>query len=281
MEHCLYDYYIEDERLMSCSQFDGAHLSWTHSIYEVIRIVDQKPLFFKDHLLRLKESALLKMPGTELDLHQIYNALKQLITANKAIEGNIRLQMRKNAQNSFDFAAWFTQHSYPAEEQYREGVATSLVNHSRPEPNAKVFYAQYKNEQERIRKEKNVYETLLNSEKGIMEGSRSNLFFIADDSIITAPDEEVLKGITRQKLIELIHKAELPLVYRPLSEAEIPHLKAAFISGTSPKILPIRSIDNYTQLNPTHPWIMELRAAYDKAMKEDWNAFSWDQEEVH
>ena len=86
-------------------------------------------------------------------------------------------------------------------------------------------------------RESGVYEVLLvNRESKVTEGSRSNLFFIREGVVRTAPDSEVLPGITRQKVLELISEEGFRLDIRSLALEELPSAEAAFLTGTSPKV---------------------------------------------
>ncbi len=59
--------------------------------------------------------------------------------------------------------------------------------------------------------ESKAYEALLVNEEGyITEGSRSNVFLIKDGVIYTPADRDVLLGITRAKVIDLIRDYGFP-----------------------------------------------------------------------
>jgi len=77
----------------------------------------------------------------------------------------------------------------------------------------------------------------------ITEGSRSNVFFIVKDTIYTAPSHIVLQGIMREKVLEIIENCNLNLKMECFPATELSKVHAAFITGTSPRILPISHID--------------------------------------
>jgi branched-chain amino acid aminotransferase len=111
--------------------------------------------------------------------------------------------------------------------------------------------------------ESGCYEVLLVNQRGeFTEGSRSNLFFLKDGVFITAISEDILPGITRQKVLDLIVARGKKVVERNLKEIELPLSEGAFLTGTSPKVLPIRTIDNQT-FKTDHPEIRELMTDYD------------------
>ena len=77
----------------------------------------------------------------------------------------------------------------------------------------------------------------------ITEGSRTNIFFIQGNKFYTAPNSIVLLGIMRSKVIELIVELNFTLIEECIHTSRINQMDAAFITGTSPRILPIQNIN--------------------------------------
>lgn len=107
-----------------------------------------------------------------------------------------------------------------------------------------------------------MYEVLLlNDRKQITEGSRSNVFFLdKDNCLITPPEQDILPGITRKYVLEICKQKELEVIHRPIHLEELSEMKACFISGTSPKILPVWQVDGF-QFKADHP---ELKMIMDE-----------------
>jgi len=97
----------------------------------------------------------------------------------------------------------------------------------------------------------------------VSEGSRSNVFFIRHDLIRTPPGDQVLKGITRNKVIQLCRKLNIKLIEDPISIDELNKFEAVFLTGTSPKVLPVRRIGSMIY-NPDHQLTRLLAVAYDE-----------------
>ena len=105
-----------------------------------------------------------------------------------------------------------------------------------------------------------LYEVLLvNNDGKITEGSRSNVFFIKDGEVYTSPSDTVLLGVTRTMIIRIIEKAGIPLHYHLVGKDELRSFDAAFLSGTSPKVLPIASIGgiSYDVNDPVLRYVMK------------------------
>lgn len=231
-------------------------------IYEVLRVVKGIPLFLNDHLERFFHSAQLAgkvIPYTE---NQIKEFLDNLIVKNETPEGNVLISSKVNLK------AFFIPHNYPTNEMYSEGVYCGILKAERDNPNAKVFQTTVRQSADKLLAEMGFYEVLLVDNLGkITEGSRSNVFFVSGNKLLTAPPDKVLLGITRQKTIQLatnlgiqVHEAEIDL-------NELKNYSSAFITGTSPKILPIKKIGQFN-FNPKHEIVRLLMKSYNEMIED-------------
>jgi len=232
--------------------------------YEVVRLIDGKVLFLEDHLDRLKKSLSgtgLKFPGTD----NIIRNLSILLENNEFTVGNIRICLQKTGPHSYQLICYFVPYIYPEVCMYLSGVQLVTYPYIRPNPGIKKWDNQFRISVNRYIREYGVYEVLLlNDRKQITEGSRSNLFFLdADNRVITPPEKDILPGITRKYVLEICQRKGLEVVQRPISLQELGEMKASFISGTSPKVLPVWQIDGY-QFRADHP---ELRMIMDEFEK--------------
>ncbi|NJO68668.1 MAG: aminotransferase class IV [Bacteroidetes bacterium] len=169
------------------------------TIYEVIRIIDGIPLFFEQHYYRLGKSARLINKRLDLSEEKLKQLIHTLINANKQYSGNIKIIVDYDNETGLSLSKiGFIEHNYPTEKEYAEGVKTVSYTFQRPNPNAKIQYPNFRNDVHGLMQNNNAYEIILvNPDGNITEGSRSNLFFIMDNILYTAPEKEVLTGITR------------------------------------------------------------------------------------
>lgn len=237
--------------------------------YEVIRLIDQKLLFLPDHLERLQRSASgsgIPYPGHA----QIIENLSLLIRKNTFREGNIRICLQRSNGNEPVLQCYFIPYIYPDANMYQTGVKLSVYPHQRPNPGIKKWDDQFRNSVSRYILEQKVYEAaLLNPEQQITEGSRSNIFFIDRKGMLsTAPEKEVLPGITRKYVLEIARKEKIPIQERIWSLAELDQLVSVFISGTSPKVLPVKQIDNHV-FDTAHPLLHLFMERFEKVVREN------------
>src|SRR5690606_5086384 len=79
-----------------------------------------------------------------------------------------------------------------------------------------------------------------------------NVFFIRKNELWTAPDHLVLAGTIRKKVMDIAQSISIPIYLYPVNVKELHKMDGAFITGTSPRVLPIRAIDRTTFIIP-HP----------------------------
>ena len=90
------------------------------------------------------------------------------------------------------------------------------------------------------------YEAWLFDEDGnVTEGTSTNAWIVlADGSLVTRPlDQHILGGVTRAKLIECAHSANIPVIERKFSTKEVTTAAEAFSSASTVGALPVVSID--------------------------------------
>ena len=230
--------------------------------YEVIRVTKGKPLFFDLHITRLQQSLTLSN-YPNVDDEKLRTSIKKLLKANYVNEKNLKVVIFFKDQIPEIFAFFIESH-YPPEQAYNNGVKVKLLTVERERPNVKLDNPTLRKTADNIIRESEVHETLLVNEKGyITEGSRSNFFAIIDNKIVTPPGGEVLEGITRKMIISLAKSNKFPIEERPIHTSEISLMNGAFITGTSPKVLPIAQIENHT-FHPIPSMIKQLLTLYDK-----------------
>jgi branched-chain amino acid aminotransferase len=154
--------------------------------------------------------------------------------------------------------------TYPKEDKYSEGYKTILMYEERENPNAKVLNEERRKIVNEILKDVGADEAIfLTENKVVLEGSRSNLFFVKGEKIITSPDERVLLGTTRQKILEICEKNNISVLRREIMLDELNFFDAAFVTGTSIDIIPINRIDTI-RFSTNNKVVKKLTGLYNK-----------------
>ena len=231
-------------------------------IYEVLRVSRGVPLFLEDHFDRFFYSAELAKKKIKFSKIELELFLKELIKMNDVTEGNVLVSCKVNLK------MFFIPHLYPNEKMYQDGVKCGLLKAERDNPNAKVFQTSVRKKANQLIDKNGFYEVILVDHFGhITEGSRSNVFFVQDEALITPPSNAVLKGITRLKVLQLASEMDLNIIEKDISLEDLTAFQSAFITGTSPKILPINQLDKQI-FNPQNRIVLSLIRSYNELIDE-------------
>ena len=264
------NYYLEDGHIESINNYTTDSNENGRIIYEVLRVIDKTPLFYEEHIKRLESSFRLMDKVFSYKYEKIREYLVKLIEANNVVNGNIKLTFDIKTDTMKVFSI---KHSYPSTELYKEGVKTILYHGERNNPNAKVVDSSFRENVTKKINEANAFEAILVNNNGyITEGSKSNIFMIKNNILYTSPLEEVLPGVTRGRIIAVAKNIGIEFEEKKISYKEIDNIDAIFISGTSPKILPIKEVDN-VKFDVNNVIMRKLMKAFDKEVENYINAF--------
>lgn len=270
MSECFNNYFIRNKEVLSKEEFNDKNISEGTSIYEVIRVIDGVPLFLDRHLKRLRNSSALINKNLWMNTNDIKKVLFKLIEINNNLKGNIKIVFNighNDLNEERNFYAYFIESHYPTEDQYNNGVDTIFCFMERSNPNAKVINKELREYTNKLLKESKAYEAILVDNKGyITEGSRSNLFMVKEDKVITAPLNNVLPGITRDIVIEICKEEGIVFQEEKMNYEEIKYIDAIFISGTSPKILPIKKINDFILSSSTNIIVQNIMRVYNRSI---------------
>jgi branched-chain amino acid aminotransferase len=263
MAACRGRFYFDGQAFRSVVLFGEEAFEAGISFYEVLRVKGGVCLFMEDHVWRLQQSAGLSKLALPFDIQWIYNIIRTLITRNRLLNGNIKLVLNFSNNQAVLFA-YLVPYSYPGPSLYRKGIDTALYNVVRSDPNVKRIVPAIQQTLREFISSKKIYEALLVDANGkITEGSRSNVFFIRGETLYTAPGNMVLKGITREKITDLCKALNYKLIETAVSTDNLYKMDSAFLTGTSPMVLPIRTVGHIAFI-PDNRVMQSLRNAYDK-----------------
>lgn len=214
-------------------------------IYEVIRVIDGVALFLEEHLDRMYKSAEIVDYKIKMAYEDIIDDIYRLIKLNEVKDLNVKILIY-TIDGVENVLLYFIKSFYPSVDYYEDGIKTVLYNYERTNPNAKVLYSDYKEKIANLLEEKEAFEAILvNDDKTISEGSRSNMFFILGGKVYTAKGKDVLLGITRKHIVDICLENGIDLVEEAIDIDDIGKISGAIMTGTSVNALPIQKIDNY------------------------------------
>lgn len=267
MRECSGKYFILNGELQPAELFESTMVYEGESIYEVIRLMKGSPLFFADHMERLISSVRNQNNLMLADIPVIATSILKLTHSLKDKDVNIKIVFNYKNSSS-DWLVYFIESSYPSVIQYNNGVKGILFRAERKDPDSKVINHKLRLEINSRLSKDGAYEALLvNADNLITEGSRSNVFFVKDDTLVTAPDDLILRGITRKKILEICNENNIIVRFECVHANSLSGYDAAFITGTSPMVLPYCCIDEVV-FNVKLPVMEKLRRLYIQKAEE-------------
>jgi branched-chain amino acid aminotransferase len=244
MNECFGRKFILNGELRPSDFFDNSLVYEGDSVYEVIRMINGNPVFFNDHMERLSSSV--KLQGKEMlaDFETLRKVIISLARSDRMKETNLKIVFNYNNRMK-NFLVYFIEPIYPTAEQYRAGVKGILFHAERKNPESKVINHKLRSSIYHKLIIEGAYEAILVNEKNLItEGSRSNIFFVKGDKLVTAPDNLILNGITRKHILEICTTNNIEVILRCIGINELYEIDAVFMTGTSPTVLPFCCIDD-------------------------------------
>jgi branched-chain amino acid aminotransferase len=236
-----------------------------YGVFDFFRVINGHPVFMEDYLDRFDRSVAglhLQMPYSRTDL---ITAIDELIHRHPEPLLGIRLvctggqaddAYTPTEGNTFIIARPFQFHPFDA------GLSLMTVEYQRElcmikSTNYLIPISMYQ-----TLREKQMDDVLYHRNGYITESSRSNIFIVKDDTLIT-PSEGMLEGVTRKRILSFASDL-LTVQVRPLSLSEIFQADEVFLSASTKRITPVTKIDHHHfQIGP---WSKKL---FDRLVEEE------------
>ena len=228
-------------------------------VFEGIRAYNGRIFRLDQHLRRLEESARairLEIPMTREELARAcYDTMK----ANNLADGYIRLVVTRGigclglSPNRTECPCVFiitAQIELYPKELYEKGMAIISCSVVRNHPNAvspRIKSLNYLNnilaKIEAL--DAGVYEALMYNHQGfVAECTGDNIFLVRKGVVLTPPmTAGMLEGITRNAVIELVHKRGLPFFEVDQTRHDLYIADECFLTGTAAEVIPVTKID--------------------------------------
>ena len=261
MNECYGKKFILNGVIQTAEMFSNSFVYEGDSVYEVLRMNRGVPFFFPDQMERLSTSVKLQKKEILADMQTLRKAIICLARADKKRESNLKIVFNYN-NGIKNWLVYYIEHIYPTDLQYRNGVKGILFNAERKDPESKVINHKLRSSIYHKLIAEGGYEAILVNENNfITEGSRSNIFFLKGEILVTAPDNVILNGITRKHILQICNENKIKVEFSCVNANDIKDYDAVFMTGTSPMVLPFSSIgDKYFKVG--HPLVEKLRKLY-------------------
>lgn len=273
LENPIGDFYLFDGKFILADSNESKLLkepSDEVTYYETLRVKEGIPLFFEDHLARLVKS----VKGIEnFEFDPMFIKSQSMLFIEKYDEnfdGSLRIILTKS-----HLLIHAVEVGIPTEKNFEEGINTLSLKWERVDPNLKVFRGDYKQAVADRFNCTNEYGkpyelVLVDNNNHLYEGSKSNLFVVKGNSVYSAPDEKILIGITRNRVMRALKEvnAEFKIGMFSLEELKEDPEVAVFVSSTPFDILPVHYIDDIEFNFKSNELLMKIMSSYKSFVDE-------------
>ena len=223
-------------------------------LYETFRTLNHKPVFLEPHLDRLFKSA----QAIDLTIASSQNKIVKMIArvVQQFDDPNQRVRILAVAEKIIIYTS-----SLNLDPSIYKGVFTITVPALRKTPEIKTTDYTTCLEAYKIAENNDCFETiLLDKNNQVLEGSRSNVFWIQGEKLFTR-DGDVLPGVTRQTVIS---RSPFSIFYEQLNQLDFDQVNEIFLTNSGSGIIPVVKV-NSIQIGTGKPGpiTVELLKLYD------------------
>ena len=219
-------------------------------VFDLLRTLYGKPLFLKEHIQRLEDSARhigIALPWPRLELIRV---VMETLHRNTFKESNIRIVVTAGSSPDFltplgepRLLVLVTRAPELPAGWYTDGVKIITFFSERNIPGAKsINYVPATIALKQARDKDAIEAVYVNRNGLVLEGTTSNLFALFSGTLVT-PDRGILSGVTRKAVLDLAEKMG-PVDLRDLPLAELLTADEVFITGTNKSIVPVVQVDD-------------------------------------
>lgn len=219
-----------------------------YGIFDFFRTVDGVPIYLDDHLDRFFHSAAQMRLDVRMGRAELKECIGVLLERNRMADSGVRLTLTGGyAADGYSVARAnlvITQKALagPIAADPAQSIRLMSYPHMRQLPEVKTIDYLMAIWLQPVLREKGVDEVLYHRDGVIAECPRSNFFLVTDRDVLVTPGANVLKGITRMKVLEAA-KRQLAVEEREVRLEEIHGAKEAFITSTTKHVMPVTEVD--------------------------------------
>ena len=219
-------------------------------VFDLLRTYTGKPLFLKEHVERLENSAReinLQLPWSH---QQICRVVMDTLARNSVDEANIRIIVTGGSSPDFmtptgrpRLIVLVTPLPKLPEWWYVKGVKVITMRAGRRIPGAKsIDYLPASMALRKAQAQDAIEVIYLDQQDRALEGTTSNLFIFNGDTLVT-PGQGILSGVTRKAVLEVARKL-YAVEIRDLTVRELLKADEVFITGTNKGLVPVVQVDD-------------------------------------
>lgn len=246
-----YKYFSRNGEILPIEQatisLSNVEYSYGFGVYETVRTGKGQINFGPEHSQRLMESARLINLEHPFSAEFMEQSMTELVAKMEVATANLKvLLIGAPTPEQATLYILCLNPLFPDRKLYREGAHCITQPYERPIPHAKTLNMLQSYLAYRAAKQAGAYDALaINRDGCIVEGTRTNFFVIKDKTITSPPEADILLGVTRDKVLQTARQQGFEITEQAIPLENVNQYDGAFLTSTSTKIMPIRSIDEY------------------------------------
>jgi D-alanine transaminase len=224
------------------------------AVYEVIPFYNGHGVGLEEHLIRLEQSLAAIDIISPLSYNDWLQIINRLLASHPPGDYKIYLQITRGTAPTREF-------TYPDAELVKPTVfafATPFVRGNSVQGIKAITFEDIRWRDVYIKsvnllpgclatesaKKQGAQEAILYRDNKVTEGASSNIFMVKDDCVFTMPaNGHILNGVTRQLILPLLRKLEIPHQERQFSLAELRNADEIWVTSSTREIAPVIILD--------------------------------------
>lgn len=221
-----------------------------YGIFDFLRIANNIPLYWDDHLDRFFHSAQemrLPVSQTKDDFTMI---ITQLLQKNNLPNSGVRIMLSggisPDGYQIIEPNLVIVQQPLipPSDQINQKGYKLASYPHQRQMPHVKTTDYLMAIWLQPWVKERKADDILYHQNEIVSECPRSSFFIVTKEKKIVTPGRNILKGITRKQVLGLAINNGMMVEERDVSLEDIRYAKEAFIASSTKRIIPVMQVDD-------------------------------------
>lgn len=220
-----------------------------YGIFDFLKTVNGKPLFFDDYMDRFYRSAEFMRLQVSQSREELKKIITELISKNGLENSGIKLILTGGySPDGYELSApnlIITQNalSMPGQEYLEKGVKIITHEYVRDLPHVKsINYIMGVWLQQQV-KEQQAADVLYCLNGQVSEFPRCNIFIVREDGVVITPADHVLHGITRKNILSLSGKP-YTIQEGAVNMQDVLTAKEVFLTSTTKRIVPIVKVND-------------------------------------
>lgn len=220
-----------------------------YGIFDFLRVAGRKPLYIEDHLDRFYRSAeIMRLPVPE-ERPRLKEIIGELVEHNDFPSSGIRILLTGGpSPDGYGI-------SLPRMAAIQQPMAAPPVE--MPLPGIRLCSHAYRRQLPEVKttdylmavwlqpwlKERGGDDILYHHEGVVTECPRSNLFIVDGNGVLVTPGRDMLKGVTRKKVLTLALRLGVAVEERDIRLGEVAAASEVFVTSSSKRIVPVCDVD--------------------------------------